>query len=242
MSKIRQIKNSVLSFNYQILVYGGFEMKKLDLLIVLLIWGLILSFSSCGVDGTDGKAYLRITVDPSSDAWYGYMEGFPSGWSLNTYYELDAGEHEAKYALCKYLNFDGSNHNWAVNSYNLTTRAVYGPDNIGSVDALIFYLNNDGIVFSNTFTFEVNEGTAGSIPFQDGISGQDTDYSLYLAWDPTYSVLSSNGVELEKAIFPGDHGSTILQFKDEYRTFILTIPENTTASNVEIDPVVRAVK
>ena len=220
-------------------------MKKLDLFIVLLILSLLLALTSCdvlmGTDGRDGKAYLEVTISSSAEAWYGYVEGFPSGWSLNTSYELSDGSHDVAYALCYYAYYSSDYYYYLVNSYSLTNWAVRDVSPSSSLDMLIFYLNNNGPVFTNYITIEVNSGTAGGL-FKDGTNGQDKYYSLYLAWDPQYTVISSNGVELEKTITTGEDNETIIQFKDEYRTFTLTLPEKSTASEIEPNAVIKTVQ
>ena len=222
-------------------------MKKKSAWFGLIMAGLLLLLSSCdiilGEDGKDGKAYLKVTVDSAADAWYGYMEGFPDGWSLNTNYPIRAGEHDAAYALCEYWYYNSSDyyHYYRVNSYDLATWAVRSYNTyVEPVDALSWYLENVGDVFTNTFTFTVNSGTTGSL-FQPGSDGQDKYYSLYLAWNPAYSTMSGNGVELMKAVSTGDDGSSLIEFRDDDWTFTMTVQKQKAPANVNFNSAARSV-
>ncbi len=222
-------------------------MKKINLLSILLILFLLLALTSCdflmGEDGKDGKAYLKVTIDSVAEAWYGYVEGFPSGWSLDTPYELNEGIHDVAYSLCYCYDHSDSYYYYRINSHDLSDWAVRKSSYISALDALINYLEEEGehYVFTNTITIEENNGTSGGL-FKDGKNGEDKYYSLYLAWDPDDSIISSNGVELEKTVIIGENNDTITQFIDEYRTFTLTFPEKSTTSELDANYTVRAVQ
>ncbi len=54
--------------------------------------------------------------------------------------------------------------------------------------------------------------------------------------------ISSNGVELEKTLLPGEDGSTLLNSKDKYRTITLNFIRKSAALNVNKNFTVRAVE
>ena len=218
-------------------------MKKLDLFIVLLILSLLLALTSCdvlmGTDGSDGKVYVELSIDDYAQAYYVYIDAFPDGGYFNTYYEVEEGTYWAEYAF-SYSYYDSYNGEYRclINSWD-----SFWVDSspIDPLDGLNQFLSVYGYVETFSVTVTANSGTAGGL-FKDGTNGADKYYSVYLAWDVYDSYISSNGVELEKTLLPSDDGSTILQFKDEYRTFTLTFPEKSVVSERDPSSAVRAVK
>ena len=216
-------------------------MKKSNLFAVLLVSGLLLALSGCnilmGEDGKDGKVYLEVAV-------YSYAQ---ASWDLDTSYEIDEGSYSVKYALCEYQyqyssDLEDYYYFYYINSYNTTTPRYYSSTLADCTAVLDQYLNTDnGPVISYDISITVNKGTHGSI-LKDGKDGEDKYYSLYLGWDPDYTEIGSNGTELKKTVMTGKDNSTVLQFKDKYRTFTLTFPENKTVSDMELLPVIKAVQ
>ncbi len=210
---------------------------------VIVLFIVFVAFSCSilmGSDGKDGKSYLKVSVDSYTEAYYGYIEGFPSNWSLGTYYELTKGIHHIAYSLC-YSQYNNGNYNYYINSYNSTDPYASDSSSGLALDYLTSYLKDGGLVLAATITIEVNNGSSGSL-FEDGTDGEDKYYSLYLAWDPDDSKISSNGKELEKTVLPGKDGFIILQFKDEIRTFTLTSPKKQAVKESELRSSLKAIQ
>lgn len=216
----------------------------------IIVLFIVFAVSSCnilmGSDGKDGKAYLQVSKYSAAEAWYVYIEGFPSSTYFDTYYELTKGVHQIKYSLCdsqyQYSStLGGYYYFYYINSYSTTYSYTYDSSSGLAVGYLTAYLNEGGSVFVNTITIEVNSGTSGSL-FEDGTDGEDKYYSLYLAWDSADSTISSNGIELEKTVLTGDDGSIILQFKDEIRTFTLTSPKKQAVNESELRSSLKAIQ
>ncbi|NOY07821.1 MAG: hypothetical protein GXP33_03150 [Spirochaetes bacterium] len=228
-------------------------MKKSCLFAVLLVSGLLLALSGCsilmGEDGKDGKVYLEVAVYSYADAYWTDLQGisFPDYWDLYTSYEIDEGAYSVKYALCEYQYQYSSDlgdyyYFYYINSYDTTAPRYYSSTLADCTAVLDQYLNTDnGPVISYDISITVNKGTDGSI-LKDGKDGEDKYYSLYLGWDPDNSEISSNGAALKKTVMTGKDNLKVLQFKDKYRTFTLTFPENKTVSGTEPLPLVKAVQ
>jgi hypothetical protein len=221
------------------------DMKKTLPLFVLFI-ALIVSFTACdllmGDDGDDGISYMKVSVDMYADAWYGKVEGFPSGWSLDTYYEMTEGSHYMEYALCEcYYNSSTYDYDYYINSYDTTYSSAYDSSSYSTeaYNILLDYLSYGYSVYTNTISIEVNKGTSGEL-LRDGTDGEDTYYNLYLDWYPEDSTISSDNVVLSKTVTTTDEGATILRFTDEYRTFTINIPEKTGVPSAASEAGVRS--
>jgi len=204
-------------------------MKKIYVAAVVLMLSLsFLALSGCdAIMGDDGNAYLQVTVgDSFVEYWAAYVEGFPSGWSLETNYAVTRGTHDIEYVLM-FHEYDSGYWNYYFNS--LPDQYVYYSYEESLSTAMSNFLNADyGAVCTGTVTIEVEEG---DIFFEDG---DDRFYTLTLDWYPEYTSVSYRGIELDKSVAT-DGNATVTTFTDGHMTFTLTVPKEAQAPTAEFN-------
>ncbi len=189
-----------------------------QLINVILVSGLLLALSGCsilmGEDGKDGKVYLEVEVYSYADAYRTDLQdiSFPASWDLDTSYEIDEGSYSVKYALCEY-------------------KYQYSSD-LGDY-YYFYYINSYSTTTPRYYSSTLADCTAVLDQYLN------TDNGPVISYDISITVNKGTHGSILK---DGKDNSTVLRFKDKYRTFTLTFPENKTVSDMELLPSIKAMR
>ncbi|MCB5228493.1 MAG: hypothetical protein GX122_07560 [Candidatus Cloacimonetes bacterium] len=81
-------------------------MKKIKLIIGLILIGMLL-FGCIGLDGTDGRIYLRIDLIDCVRYWDN-NDSIPFGFSVNSYYRCFPGSYSFEYETTSGREWSGT--------------------------------------------------------------------------------------------------------------------------------------
>lgn len=191
-------------------------MKRFLIMGIVVLMAL-LALSGCQyLKGDDGTAQIQVSIeDPTYNSLLYDMDEF-SSLTLDTYYDIDAGDYTGSYVLY-YSTYSYSTYKYTTQfntGYYVTSSSIST-----NVDTYCDYYYSEGYHNDFTYTIDVNKG---SYLFKDG---SDLYYTLYLAWNPDNSSIDSS---TSKAVVMEDTpGKVVKELKDGACTIRMEMPKKT---------------